>query len=247
MVTIMRQGQLLIDALKSQLKAHNITYKEVSRSLQLSEASIKRLLNTGNISLERLEVIANLARCSLSDLMERTQHAEPPVTVLSLEQEREIARDLPLLMVAVSVISGFSYEDLLNYYTLDEYTLIQKLAHLDRLKLIELQPGNRIRRRIAPNFHWLPDGPIQQFFLKHVAQEFFASKFNRTTEKLLVFNGLCSATINKKIQEKMNRFLAEIAELVREDKHTPMNEKYGTTLVLGLRQWQFAQFKTLQK
>ena len=32
------------------------------------------------------------------------------------------------------------------------------------MKIIELQPGNRVKMLVAPNFDWIPNGPIQQFF-----------------------------------------------------------------------------------
>ncbi len=241
-----QEGQQLLLALKQQLKAQGITYRQVAHTLNLSEASVKRLLNSRDISLSRLETIAALAHCSLSELSALAKQRQTAITALTLEQEKVIAEDLPLLMVAISVISGFQFRDLLEVYDLKETDLIQKLAQLDRLGLIELLPGNRIRLRVAPNFGWQPAGPIQQFFLQKVVSEFFASQFNREPEKLLVFNGLCSPTTNQKLQSLMTTFFNEAVALSKEDRPLALVQKHGNTLVLALRQWQYPAFEAMK-
>ncbi len=242
----MRESQQLLLALKQQLKAQGITYRQVAHTLNLSEASVKRLLNSRDISLARLETIAAMAHCSLSELSTLAKQRQTALTALTLEQEKVIAEDLPLLMVAISVISGFQFKDLLEVYALQETDLIQKLAQLDRLGLIELLPGNRIRLRVATNFGWQAAGPIQQFFLQKVVSEFFASQFNCDSEKLLVFNGLCSPTTNQKLQSLMTTFFNEAVVLSKEDRPLALKQKHGNTLVLALRQWQYPAFEAMK-
>ena len=242
----MKSVHPILQVLKQQLKAHGIPYRDVAQALRLSEASVKRLLNSKDISLERLEAIATLAHCSLSDLVMQAFEGHGRLKQLSEAQEQEIAADLVLLLIAVSVISGFQFDDLKKVYNLEAHTLIQKLAHLDRLRLLELQPNNRIRLLIDANFRWRPNGPIQQFFLSKVVNEFFASSFSANTEQLLVFNGLCSEGTNLHIQNRLRTCLTDIAELAQQDRALPLPEKHGNTVVLALRQWQFGAFETLK-
>jgi hypothetical protein len=68
--------------------------------------------------------------------------------------------------------------------------------------IIELLPNNRIKLLVAPNFRWLPNGPIQRFFHEKVEQEFFKSRFAGENEKLLVLNGLLSRASNSELQKK---------------------------------------------
>ena len=143
-------------------------------TLELSEASVKRLFAEGNFTLQRLEKVCLLVDMNLSDLSLAAARQQPQLNQLQRQQEEEIAADLVLLLVTVSVINGFSFADLLEHYSIDEHTLIRKLAHLDRLKLIELLPGNRIRLKVSANFGWIADGPIQRFFQEKVAQDFFS-------------------------------------------------------------------------
>ena len=169
------------------------------------------------------------------------------LTRLTREQEQEIASDLELLLVAVSAINGFSFEDILSQYEMNEHNCIQKLAQLDRLKIIELQPNNRIKLLIDPNFNWLPNGPIQQFFQQKVEQDFFRSRFDKKHEKLIVLNGVVSPETNLVMQKKMERLAEEFNSLMQDDTPLPMDDKYGNTMVLAIRQWQYSLFKNYRK
>ncbi len=238
----MPQSSELIKALKKQLRASGITYQQVADSLDLSEASVKRLFSEESFTLQRLESIALLAGLEISDLVMLAQKNRQQLETLTPEQEEEIAADLVLLMVTVSVINGFSYQDLLSYFELSEHECIQKLAKLDRLGLLDLLPGNRIKLRISPNFRWQRNGAIQKFFQEKVEKEFFSSRFEDEREKLLVLNGLFSPASNKLLQELMDQFSHEFNDLHRKDSALPIGKKFGTTVVFALREWQYNLF-----
>lgn len=239
----MAQTALLLATLKKQLRASGITYAQVAEALDLSEASVKRLFAEQAFTLPRLEKVCALVGLEISDLMATAQRQQHQLEQLTVEQESEIAADVLLLLVAVSVINGFTYQDLLEHYTLSEPECIRKLAHLDRLKLIDLLPGNRIKLRIATNFRWAPDGPIQRFFLNYVERDFFDSRFDGESEKLIVLNGLFSSQGNVTLQEHMDRLSNAFAEEMKKDGVRPMAEKNGTTLVVALRQWRYSLFE----
>lgn len=242
----MSQTNSLLLALKKQLRAQGKTYADVAQLLDLSEASVKRLFASQSFTLQRLEQLCDWLQIEFSELMQQAQQ-QPQLTQLTLQQEQDIAADQLLLLVAVSVINGFSFQDLLSHYALTESECIRKLAALDRLKIIDLLPGNRIRLRLATHFSWLPDGPIQRFFLQRVQQDFFQSRFDKETEKLLVLNGLLCNSSNRELQQLMARWAREFSELTRGDRSLNMEEKHGTTLVLAVRQWRHALFDEISR
>ncbi|MFT6985184.1 MAG: DNA-binding Xre family transcriptional regulator [Psychromonas sp.] len=243
----MSQTTILITALKAQLKAHGKTYGDVAKYLQLSQASVKRLFSEGNISLSRLESICNMIELPLADLVLSMTIEHNKIDNLTLLQEQEIADDLVLLLVTICVINGFSFADLLQQYSLTEPECIQKLAKLDKLKIIELLPGNRFKLKISHHFAWLADGPIQRFFLQKVQQEFFNSHFKQPSEKLIVVNGLFSLSSNADIQKKMQKLSADFVTCRNEDASLTMDQKYGTTMVLVLRQWDSSLFDEIRR
>ena len=243
----MSQGKVLISALKAQLKAHGKTYLDVAQYLDLSHASVKRLFSDETISLSRLESICDMIDITLTDLVFSMSIKNNKIDKLSTIQEQEIADDLLLLLVTVCVINGFTYQNLLDEYTITEHELIQKLAKLDKLKIIDLLPRNRFKLLITKNFGWLPDGPIQRFFLQRVQEEFFSSRFNQSTEKLIVVNGLLSLGSNAELQKKMQRLSNEFVEHKLQDTSLAMEERAGSTMVLALRQWSSSLFKDIER
>lgn len=243
----MSQTSALIDTLKKQLRAQGKTYRDVGKAIHLSEASVKRLFSQQSFTLQRLEQICTLAGLEFADLVASVEKNRRQLVQLTQEQEGKIASDIVLLMVTVSVINGFSYTDLLDYYHLSETECTRKLALLDKLKLIDLLPGNRIKLRISPNFRWLPNGPIQKFFHEKIEHDFFNSRFDSEAEKLLVINGLFSSVGNRILQEKMEDLAHQFASLHKKEMALPMEERFGTTMVIALRQWRFSLFEEYVK
>jgi len=243
----MAQTVLLVDTLKQALKAHGLTYRDVAQALELSEASVKRLFAGNNLSLHRLDRICQLMGMEITDLAALLRDRHPKTEALSIAQEQEIADDVVLLLVAISVLNKFTFEEILEHYAISKTELIRKLAHLDRLKIIELLPNNRIKLLISSRFKWQDDGPIQRFFQEKVGREFFASRFAQDTEKLISNSGLLSVASNEQFQRKMVRLAEEFADLQRDDERLPLAQKHGTTMVLAIRQWEYGLFEELKR
>ncbi len=235
----MSSANALIDALKRVLKAHGMTYREVAAVLELSEASVKRLFSSGGFTLERVEQICDALEITIGDLVREAQSASPALSRLSAEQERELVADERLLMAAVLAIEGWSFAQIVASYAITEPQLVQLLARLDRLRLIELLPGNRIRRLVAPNFGWIADGPIEGFFAGNVRAEFLRSRFAGPGESLRFVYGMLSARSNAVVQRRMEQLAREFDELRREDMHLPLAEREGCSLMCALRPWDF--------
>ncbi|MDP6183942.1 MAG: helix-turn-helix domain-containing protein [Gammaproteobacteria bacterium] len=243
----MGQTAVLVETLKQTLKSHGKTYRDVAAALALSEASVKRLFASNGLSLQRLDDICQMMGMEISDLVQVMSGRAAKTMELSETQEQQVADDPLLLLVAVSVLNKFTFEDILAKYAISDTELIQKLAHLDRLKIIELLPKNRIKLLISPNFRWRENGPIQRFFQDEVGQEFFASRFDQRTESLVSVSGLLSLTSNELFQRKMARLAEEFADLQRDDERLPLSERHGTTMVLAIRQWEYGLFERLKR
>lgn len=243
----MAQIQSLVDTLKKQLKAHGKTYTDVAQILDLSEASVKRLFAEQSFTLQRLETVSQMLGLQISDLVQLMLKEQPQLVQLTEEQEKEIISDPLLLMITANVINGLSYDDIINKYNIKATDCIQKLARLDRLKIIELLPNNRIKLLIAPNFTWLPNGPIQRFYQTQLEQEFFQCRFDKETEKLIVLNGLLTKASNIEMQKRMQKLANSFNELIKEDMPLEYDKKAGVTAVFALRQWHYSLFEEYLK
>ena len=236
------QTTSIIDALKRQLKKDGKTYVDVAECLQLSQASVKRLFAGNDLSLKRLDAICTMLNIQIADLiteMARDQYNR--VSELTEAQEEEIAGDLGLLLIAVLVLNRWTFTELREHYKFTEAETIRYLARLDQLKLIELQPGNRIKLLIAPNFKWRDNGPIHSLFIRRIESEYFKSSFDNPTEQLLVLNGMLSEQSNEHFQRRLRLLAAEFDELSRDDARLPLKRRLGSTVLLAVRDWDYEE------
>jgi len=245
----MAQTIPLITTLKQALKAHGFSYRDVAKQLALSEASVKRLLSECRLSLERLDSICQMMGMEISDLVAEMnqQTLSNRISQLSEQQEQELAADNVLLLVTVCVLNGWTMADLQSHYHLTSAQCIHYLAVLDRLQLITLLPKNKIKLRIAANFTWRQNGPIQQFFQHKLAADFFDTAFDRQHEQLTVINGMLSENAMMIFQRKLGQLAQDFEALNYEDRALPMSQRQGTTVVLAARNWQFGLFEGLRK
>lgn len=243
----MAQTREIINTLKRVLKAQGKTYADVARAIDLTEASVKRLFAQRSFSLARLDQVCQLLDIEISDLIQLMNDQRQSLQQLTVEQEKELTSNVELLIVAVCVLNRWTLDDILSWYTINEHKCLQHLAKLDRLKIIELLPGNRIKLLVAPNFSWLENGPIQFFFQKKIGQEFFNTRFNRDDECLAVLNGMLSAQSNAEFQRKLKRLAREFVVLNNDDAALELDERHGTTLVLAMRGWQYGLFRPFLK
>ena len=243
----MSQTREIINTLKKALKAQGKTYADVAVAIGLTEASVKRLFAQQSFSLARLDQVCQLLDIEVSDLIQLMNEQRQSLQQLTVEQEKELIGNVKLLIVAVSVLNRWTMDDILSWYTISEHECVRHLAKLDRLKIIELLPGNRIKLLVAPNFSWLENGPIQFFFQKKIGQEFFNTRFNRDDECLVVLNGMLSVQSNAEFQRKLKRLAREFDALNNDDAALELEERHGTTLVLAMRGWQYGLFKPFLK
>ncbi len=169
------------------------------------------------------------------------------VEQLTLEQEEIVVSDIKLLLVSICVLHYWRFEDIVSQYQISETECIQLLAKLDRLKVVELQPLNRFRLLVAKNFRWRDDGPVQQFFLREVQAEFFRSDFKKPGENLHFISGMLTRESHGKIEQKMRRLVNDFNEAHREDADLPLDDRFGSSMVVAIRAWEFSAFGALRR
>ena len=243
----MAQATRLVHELKSQLKLRGVTYRDLAHELELSESAIKQMFSSGNTTLARLDRICEILSMDLGDLLQASDSAARQLQRLTLDQEAELISDPKLLLTAYCLVNHWTFTDILNRYQLTEVEGIRYLARLDRMKLIELLPGNRVKPLIATNFTWQPDGPIERFFRKEVQGPFFNTDFAGDDSLRLVKNGDISAVARQQILERLHAIGQLFDDTVREERKLPLNQRQGTTMVLAIRHWIFEAFESMER
>ncbi len=243
----MPQTKLIIDTLKQELRKRGHTYKKVANKLGLSEASVKRLFAENSFSLARLGQVCGIMNLEIADLIRQMEKNVELTTQLSLEQEAELAGDTKLALMAFFLMSKLEFSDIIRIYDISETEGIRLLAKLDRMKIIELLPGNRVKLMISKNFELIPDGPIQRFHEQKVQSEFFNSSFNGDGELRIFVSGMFSRPANAELIKKIKRLAEEANELKTETESLPFDQRFGCSLVMAIRPWEVKIFEQLRR
>ena len=243
----MAQTSELIKTLKQALKSHGKTYAAVARELGLTEASVKRLFWQKHFSLERLDQICHMLDMEISDLVQLMTEQQHQLQQLTVEQEQEVTDDVTLLVVAICALNKWTMNDIVAFYDISEGECFRKLARLDRLKIIDLLPKNKIKVRVAANFSWRENGPIQSFFQEKIGQNFLGGRFSRDDECLIVLNGMLSPESNAEFQRKLKRLAWEFNLLNSDDSSLKLQQRGGVTVVMAMRGWKYGLLHPLRQ
>ena len=243
----MAQATRLVQELKNLLKQRGMTYRELAQELDLSESAIKQMFSSGNMTLARLDRICEVLALDFGDLLQLSDASAHRLQSLSFEQESELIGDPKLLLTAYCLVNNWTFAEILDRYEITEVEGITYLARLDRMRLIELLPGNRVKALIATNFTWHPNGPIEQFFRKEVQGPFFNADFTEDGCIRLVKNGDISAVARQQILERLYHIGQMFDDTVIEERKLPLDQRQGTTMVLAVRHWIFDAFAKLER
>jgi DNA-binding Xre family transcriptional regulator len=243
----MSSTDLLLEILRTELRRVGMTYKSLATLIDMSESSVKRMFGQKDMTLSRMSQICKVSDISLEDLFRLALEVTPQSDNLSLAQERALMEKPKLLLVAISCLGHWTFDQIIETYTLSDAECVLCLIELDKLEFIELKPMNRYRLRVSPSFRWLADGPIQTFFKDVVVADYFSGRFDGNGETLMCVPAQLSIGSAREIQQKIQQLAADIARLQQEDRRLPASERDGFTLMLGFRSWEFSAFTALRR
>ncbi|SMC26657.1 Helix-turn-helix [Andreprevotia lacus DSM 23236] len=243
----MNETRRLLDTLKLRFKARGLTYKQAALQLGVSEPTLKRMFSGDSIAVDRLCALAALVDYSLAELVAESQQQGVALQQLSDAQEAQLVGDPRLLLVAVLALNHWRMAEIVATYALSEPECIAKLLQLDRIGLIALLPGNRIRLNIARDFDWRPDGPIRRYFRAEGRPDFLDADFHADSEQMLFVHGMLSEAAALQFKHKLQRLRQDFAELHRESLSLPLAHRRGTGVLLAMREWEPQAFAALRR
>jgi DNA-binding Xre family transcriptional regulator len=233
--------------LKRCLREAGLTYADVARGIGLSEASVKRLFSSESLSLSRLERICEMAGLSLADLVERMESEREYLTRLTDEQERALVADPKLLLMTYLLLNGAAPFEICEEHRVSRSEAQKLLLELDRLKIIELRPFNRVKPLTASNFAWRTDGPVLRLFRQRVQNEFLDADFQGPDETFRFVSGSLSPATRAQLCRAIERLVREFEDAVRQDQALPRSERSGSSAVIAFRPWEFSVFADLRR
>ena len=216
----MPKATTLVDSLKRELKARNITYAELAVRISMSEASVKRMFSQKNFTLQRLDEILQATEISLRDLALNSGE-ESLISELTLEQEKEIISDPKEFIVAVSALNLLSIEQMIKIYDISEVEVIKYLLRLDKIGFLELLPNNRVKLLVSRTFRWIPNGPIQANFRDQAYAEYLESDFDGDHELMRLINVMLSKQSVAALLNRLNKSPESFPSNIRKMPNSP--------------------------
>jgi len=230
--------------LKAALKARGLTYAELARRIGLSEASVKRVLSRGTLSLRRLEQICDVMGTSVPEVVQlaRSSGAER-LEVLTLDQEKALATDPKLFACYYLVANGRSNREIETEMRASARAVQQWLARLKALTLVVQASAGRARATAAVAIKWRTDGPVRRMYEREVRGEFLQSLFGKEGDALHFRSAELSDASCRILQRKLDRLVEEFRDLADLDASLPSAGKRNVGFLLAMRPWVFSRFR----
>lgn len=243
----MTESDRLVAALKKLLREKGLTYRKVAERIGLSEQSVKRLFSRQSFTLDRVVQVAALMGMSLAEVASYAEEQRSTMRTLTEAQEKEVVAEPLLLLVAACVLSGWTVEDITSLYKVTPAECIKRLVKLERIGLITLMPGNRVRPNVARGFDWRPGGPIQKFFRAQEKSDYLASEFTGEGEAHFFLYGMLTPAARLRLQGQLRKLREEFFELHRECLPLPLGQRSNTCLLVAQRHWEPRSFAALRR
>lgn len=160
--------------LKDQMRKKNFAYADLSKLLEVSEATIKRRLNGEDISIEQLREMASVMDIGFYELIELSKQQDNQVHTFTIEQENFLAKDLKNILVFRQLLMKKKLPQILKSTDLTEGSLRKILRYLEDYQLIKLMPQDKVLLQVSFPFAWLAGGPLEKTYDKVILESISA-------------------------------------------------------------------------
>ena len=232
----------LTAALKRCLKSRGMTYGELARRLELSEASVKRLFSERSFTLERMEAICSVLELDFYELARLARAHDTGEARVSLEQERALAADPKLLLLFQLLLNDWSPEDIQADYAVSRTECTRLLNTLEELGLIALQPDGDVRLRTSRRIDWRKNGPVRRAYQELVLGEFFEDGFDDSRADLRFEGKELSAASIELMKRKLDRLAEEFNELAETDSTLKPADRTSVGMIVAMRPYVLSLF-----
>jgi transcriptional regulator with XRE-family HTH domain len=208
-----RQVATLIQALKQLCRSRGLRYREIGARLGVTERTVKRWFAGGGLTLQVVEDLCNVLGITFMELCEVAKaDLDTRPAKLGREQARLLFTDLQLGFVFILLTRGWSAQEIQRECRMPEARMVEHLVKLERLKLVELLPGNKVRLLFARNIRWHDNPEAGKAFARGLRNLFVTMDF---TAPSAVWSSQVVNISDQALQEIMSKFQALTADIVK--------------------------------
>ena len=237
----------IVETLKRILKARSMTYADLAVALRVSTPTVKRLFSQRTFTLERLEEILKVLEMDFFELARMSHGRRGGPVELSLEQETALAKDARLFSVFWLITNEWRFDEIVAEFKLGAAQITTFYARLERLRLIDWRPGNRVRLRVPKHYVWRAGGPLRKAYGLKVVTEFMRSRFDAPQDTFHFVAQDLSVESAIVVKRRLDRVAAEINELVEMDAAAPGKKRVTLGVLLACRPWSISIVHALRE
>lgn len=232
-------------ALKKLLKLQKKNYVELATHLDISESSVKRLLNSSDGSLSRLVEICEFVGISFHDLVVSTHEEKVDYFIIDDKYEKFfLKRKAHFYLFHLLYEEKYSVKKLMDKFNLSQKSMTKYLNDLERIGLIEVHPGDKIKPLVTGAMTCREESLLGQYLLCNSMENLIQlitdpkGMFNELKGRKAHF-GMGEYYVTKETSAKYTKALEELAvELERQsqlERKIHRFEELGfTTVVTGV-------------
>ena len=212
--------QSCLVSIKNHLKSQNITYRELSERLGVSEITIKRQINSSDISMSRLLALCEASEVDFEEIWNSLESQKPKHTIFSSEQDDAFYRNPNLMSFFFELyLNKKAPEEVRVENHLSEASLHLYLRKLEDIGLIRLSEGNRVGFNVKAPLGFSSESKVKQRELSQV----FKALDKKLSDKEPFDRFLISKPLQLSEDLKLKLF-EELLEVI--SRYAELSEKY---------------------
>lgn len=173
MSDLSKQAMMII---KNRAKAQGLTQQDFAKNLGVSLATMKRWYGGGTITLDILKDLCHEVGMTVSDVLSTVESQSTTKFSYTREQEDFFADEPSYLAFFDQLLRGYTPAQVQKKFQVSARRLTQMLSHLEKLKLLEWLPHNKVRLLVSGEPVWIAGGPLAGKLRQEIFQAFLESE-----------------------------------------------------------------------
>jgi len=154
---------------------------------------------------------------------------------MTLEQEKTLAADPRLLGVFYLLFNDWQPQTIHERYALTKPEVLKLVLKLEKLKLLELLPRDKVKLRVPKSLRLRRDGPVRRTPGAAVVAGFMEGDFEKLGGLFRFEVRELSKASVALLQRRIDRLAAEVNEMAELDAYLPAGQRETIGMALAIR------------